>query len=320
MAVVSIMMPTYNAEKYIAAALDSILQQDYPAIQIVVADDASADGTQAIIRSYVERYPGKITPIFNERNVGVTRNCNIALSQCVGDYVSLFAGDDIMLPGKLSNQVALMDSDPECVLCYHPVEIFDSETDKTFFITNQHPREDVYSVQDLLLKGGIPGGCSIMLRRSALPEGGYDERLKTVSDWLFFLEISMKGRLRKLDAVLARYRKHAGGASRQTYQLLTESLYALDLFQLKFPGNAELPALIAQAKARYVAGEAFRQLSSDPALALKLAADVLNYQKGSAKYLGLYVATWVNRYVPGGRSLLGWASTRLKYFLKRIAG
>lgn len=319
MAVVSVMMPTYNAELYIAAALDSILQQDHPDIQIVVSDDASKDRTQAIIREYVERFPQKIKAIFNEENVGVTRNCNIALSQCTGDYVSLFAGDDLMLPGKLSKQVALMESDPECVLCYHPVEIFDSNTGKTFFVTNQHPREDVYNCQDLLLKGGIPGGCSIMLRRTALPQGGYDERLKTVSDWLFFLEISMQGRLRKLDKVLARYRKHAGGASRLTYQLLTESLKALDLFQQKFPERSELSPLIARAKARYVAGEAFRQLNEDPVLALKLAGEVLGYQ-ASAKYRALYMAAWVNRHIPGGRLLLGWASTRLKYFLKRVAG
>ncbi|MEL6078649.1 glycosyltransferase family 2 protein, partial [Stenotrophomonas maltophilia] len=60
MAVVSVMMPTYNAELYIAAALDSILQQDHPDIQIVVSDDASKDRTQAIIREYAERFPQKI--------------------------------------------------------------------------------------------------------------------------------------------------------------------------------------------------------------------------------------------------------------------
>lgn len=158
-----------------------------------------------------------------------------------------------------------------------------------------------------------------MLRRTALPQGGYDERLKTVSDWLFFLEISMQGRLCKLDKVLARYRKHAGGASRLTYQLLTESLKALDLFQQKFPERSELSPLIAQAKARYVAGEAFRQLNEDPILALKLAGEVLGCQ-ASAKYRALYMAAWVNRHIPGGRLLLGWASTRLKYFLKRVVG
>lgn len=319
MAMISVMMPAYNAEKYIAAALDSILEQCYPHVQIVVADDASTDSTPSIIRDYAERYPDKIKAILNAQNVGVTRNCNIALSQCDGRYISLFAGDDIMLPGKLSRQVELMESDPGCVLCYHPVEIFDSDSDRTLFITNQHPREDVFTCEELLLKGGIPGGCSIVLRRSALPAGGYDERLRTVSDWLFFLEISLKGRLRKLDAVLARYRKHAGGASRQTYELLDESLYALDLFEQKAQDRPDLLGLIGAAKARYLAGEAYRQLENDPALALKLARTVLSYQR-SGKYRALYAAALFNRYVPGGRWLMGVATRRLKYVLKRMAG
>ena len=233
MPTVSIMMPAYNAENFVSQALDSILLQDYPRFQIVVCDDASTDGTADIIRTYQKKYPDKIVAIFNQQNLGVTANCNKALEHCTGEYVSLFAGDDLMLPGKLSRQVELMENDPECVLCYHPVEIFDSDSGKTFFITNQHQREDVYSTEDLLLKGGIPGGCSIMVRRNAIPTGGYDQRLKTVSDWLFFLEISLKGRLRKVDEVLGRYRKHDGGASRLTYSLLAESLYALDLFEQK---------------------------------------------------------------------------------------
>lgn len=319
MPTVSIMMPAYNAENFISQALDSILLQDYPRFQIVVCDDASTDGTADIIRTYQKKYPDKIVAIFNQQNLGVTANCNKALEHCTGEYVSLFAGDDLMLPGKLSRQIELMESDPECVLCYHPVEIFDSDSGKTFFVTNQHRREDVYSTEDLLLKGGIPGGCSIMVRRNAIPEKGYDERLKTVSDWLFFLEISLKGRLRKVDEVLGRYRKHVDGASRLTYSLLSESLYALDLFEQKSSVSSKLSLLIRQAKARYLAGEVFRQMPNDPKVALKLAGDLLAFQK-SVKYFGLYSVAWVNCFVPGARFIITEVLIRFKYLLKRFFG
>lgn len=312
---VSVMMPAYNAESFISEALDSILAQDYSDFQIVVSDDASTDGTAEIIKRYKEKHPDKIIAIFNSVNLGVTANCNLALKHCVGDYVSLFAGDDVMLPGKLSRQVALMDSDPQCALCYHPVEIFDSDTNSTLYVTNQHRGEDVYSTEDLLLKGGIPGGCSIMVRQSAIPEGGYDERLKTVSDWLFFLEVSMRGNLRKVDEVLARYRKHVGGASRQTYSLLAESLYALDVFQ-DHVGGTEISSLIKKAKARYIAGEAFRQLDGSSALALKLSSDVLEYQAGF-KYQILYFMARVNHFALRGR-VLGRSIVGLKYVIKRV--
>jgi glycosyltransferase involved in cell wall biosynthesis len=317
---VSVMMPTYNAERYVAAALDSILSQDYDNIQIVVCDDASQDKTAEIITAYSVRHPGKITAVINTVNLGVTLNCNKALGLCEGDYISLFAGDDLMLPGKISKQVAVMDGAPDIVLSYHPVEIFDSDTDKTIFTTNQHAREDVYSTEDLLLKGGIPGGCSIMIRRDALPEGLYDARLKTVSDWLFFLEISMAGRLYKIDEVLARYRKHAGGASMQTYGLLEESLLALDYFVEKFDQRPHLKALVARAKARYIAGESFRQLNLDPALALSLASRALGYSPRGLTYIALYALAWANRYVPGGNALIRLSGGRLKYLIKRVMG
>ncbi|NWC95263.1 MULTISPECIES: glycosyltransferase [unclassified Pseudomonas] len=313
-------MPTYNAEQYVAAALDSILIQDYEHLQVIACDDASQDRTGDIIRDYSLRFPGKIIAIVNETNLGVTLNCNKALSFCEGEYVSLFAGDDIMLPGKISKQVSLMDSCPDVVLSYHPVEIFDSETDKTMFITNQHPREDVHSTADLLLKGGIPGGCSIMIRRDSLPEGNYDSRLKTVSDWLLFLEVSLRGRVLKIDEVLGRYRKHAGGASMQTYGLLSESLLALDLFLEKIPQDSELRPLVKSAKARYVVGESYRQLRDDPTLALSLAKRALTYNGGGFAYTGMYIFAWLNRYLPGVNFLFCLLGTRLKYLVKRVIG
>ncbi|WP_339428411.1 MULTISPECIES: glycosyltransferase [unclassified Pseudomonas] len=317
---VSVMMPTYNAERYVAAALDSILNQDYDNIQVVVCDDASQDKTAEIISTYCLRYPEKITAVINTENLGVTLNCNKALGLCEGEYISLFAGDDLMLPGKISKQVAVMDCLPDVVLTYHPVEIFDSETNRTIFTTNQHAREDVYSTEDLLLKGGIPGGCSIMIRRDALPKGLYDARLKTVSDWLFFLEVSMGGRLYKIDEVLARYRKHAGGASMQTYDLLEESLLALDYFAEKFGQGPHLKALIARAKARYIAGESFRQLKLDPTLALSLASRAMGHAPKAPTYIGLYAVAWANRYVPGGNAIIRLSGGRLKYLIKRVMG
>lgn len=314
---VSVMMPVYNAEKFLSQALDSILNQDFQDFHIVVSDDASTDRSAEIINKYKDWYPDKITVILNSSNLGVTSNCNLALSQCFGEYISLFAGDDIMLPGKLSKQVELMDKNPDCVLCYHPVEIFDSDSGKILFVTNQSSKEDVFTTEDLLLKGGIAGGCSIMIRRDAIPSGGYDSRLKTVSDWLFFLEISMKGTLYKLDDVLAKYRKHSGGASQMTYRLLEESMYALDLFEQKSSGYSDFKAGISSAKARYISGESFRQLVTSPTLALKLASEVMLLKPLSLKYKVLFIVCWINLHFPGGR-ILGMGLNNIKYFLKKF--
>lgn len=316
---VSVMMPAYNAEAFIAQALESILAQDYENLEVVVCDDASRDGTAGIVLDYAQRYPNKVKAIINENNLGVTNNCNLSLSHCDGDFVSLFAGDDLMLPGKISKQVAAFQEHPDAVLCYHPVEIFNSDTDECLFVTNQLPREDVSNFDDMLLKGGIPGGCSIMVRKEAIPEGGYDQRLKTVSDWLFFLEISLRGPVIKVPEVLGRYRKHLGGASMQTYNLLEESLLALDLLVEKHPSVVSKIDLIDRAKARYLAGEAFRQLELKDSRAFKLTGKLLAFDT-SIKYRALHVAAWLALKVPFGSSAIAFGAGKAKFLIKRLIG
>ncbi|MDY7561398.1 glycosyltransferase [Pseudomonas sp. CCC3.2] len=316
---VSVMMPAYNAELFIAEALTSILNQNYTNIQIVVCDDASQDKTAAIIADYAERYPEKIKAILNKKNLGVTANCNLALMHCDGEFISLFAGDDLMLPGKIAKQVAVLENDLEISLCYHPVEIFDSETNEILFVTNQTSREDVLNFEDMLLKGGIPGGCSIMVRRSAIPLGGYDSRLKTVSDWLFFLEISLMGKVVKINEVLARYRKHMGGASQNSYSLLEESLYALDILLLKHPYLESKITIFDKAKARYLAGETFRQLASNGSHAHTLSQRLLKYDH-SVKYKILYFFVWMNSIFPIVSPMISYMAKKTKFFLKRMVG
>lgn len=317
---ISVMMPAYNAGCFIEEALDSILLQDFQDFQIVVSDDASTDGTARIIKNYQEKYPDKIIAIYNSTNVGVTANCNMALVHCTGEYVSLFAGDDVMLQGKFSQQVALMDAEPDCVLCYHPVEIFESSSEKILHVTNQHFRDDVHSTEDLLLKGGIPGGCSIMVRRNAIPDGGYDSRLKTVSDWLFFLEISTRGRVLKIDHVLARYRKHAGGESKRTYELLGESIRALDIFLENDAEREIYRNSINRAKARYIAGESVRQLANSGQNAINLAKTAISYERDNYKYITILLVAVLVRYVPGVKLFWRLVFNKLQYVLKRGFG
>jgi glycosyltransferase involved in cell wall biosynthesis len=292
------MMPAYNAELFIAEAIESVLNQDYLNSQLVICDDASTDNTAQIILDYQCRFPETILAIINEKNIGVTNNCNLALEHCDGEFIALFAGDDVMLPGKISAQVAIMLENPDAVLCYHPVEIFESSTNKTLFISDQNSKKNILSYKDILLRGGIAGGCSIMIRRDAMPQSKYDVRLKTVSDWLFFIEVAMKGRIVKLEQTFARYRKHVNGLSQQSFNLLDESLYALDLLLEKHQQNLMLPNLVSKAKARYLAGEAFRQLTENKTRAFALAKQGLNLHPSNIHLIILYGCAWLNYYIP----------------------
>lgn len=208
---VSVHMLTYNSASFVREAINSILQQDYPGLQIVISDDASRDDTTEIIREYECKYPGIFTVNLNAKNLGITKNANAALSLCTGEFVAFHAGDDVMLPNKLHTQVAYFTAHPECVLCYHDLDIFDSDSGKSIGRYNgyKHPARKG-TVRQLIRHGCFAGGCSVMVRRAHLPLGGFNEEFPVASDWQMWIATLLPGgEIGFIDNVLARYRRHS---------------------------------------------------------------------------------------------------------------
>ena len=256
---VSVMIITYNQEDLIAETIESVISQDYENLEIIVADDASTDRTVEIISDYVKRYPGKVVPVFNQKNLGITGNSNSAFFACTGELIAVLGGDDLFLPGKISAQVKLF-KNLEVVLSYHSVEIFLHQTEEVFFTTNTTSNEDLNDAYDIISKGGIPGASSVMVRRSACPGHGFDPQFPVVSDWIFYIEVAMRGRVEKLRGVYGRYRKHGKGASESTYKLLSESLRTLDVIQQRYPNDVRLRNACQKGAYRYLLGELYRQV------------------------------------------------------------
>ncbi len=98
----SIVLVSYQQEKFIAEAIDSLLNQTYSPLEIIISDDASKDQTQDILLKILNQYSGphKIEVIFNEKNLGLCGNINKALSHCNGEFIFAAAGDDISLPNR----------------------------------------------------------------------------------------------------------------------------------------------------------------------------------------------------------------------------
>ncbi len=120
---VSICCAVYNHASYIAQALDSFLSQERDfAIEILVHDDASTDGTQAILRDYAARYPDVVKPLFeteNQYSKGVAIDPTYNYSRAQGKYIALCEGDDFWCdPQKLQKQVAYMESHPDCTFLF----------------------------------------------------------------------------------------------------------------------------------------------------------------------------------------------------------
>jgi glycosyltransferase involved in cell wall biosynthesis len=124
---VSVCMITYNHERFIAQAIESVLMQetDFP-VELVIGEDCSTDGTRAIVVEYAQRYPERIRPFLRERNLGMIPNFVATLQACRGKYIALLEGDDYWTdPHKLQKQVQFLEGHPDYVLCHHDAMIVD---------------------------------------------------------------------------------------------------------------------------------------------------------------------------------------------------
>jgi glycosyltransferase involved in cell wall biosynthesis len=144
---VSIGLPVYNGERYLRAALDSILGQTYRDFELIICDNASTDATAAICAEYAARDP-RIRYTRHEQNIGATANFNRAFELARGVYFKWAAHDDLLEPTWLEKCVAMLDQTPDAVLCQSLVKLIDDagecleEYDHTAFGTDS-PRPSV---------------------------------------------------------------------------------------------------------------------------------------------------------------------------------
>jgi glycosyltransferase involved in cell wall biosynthesis len=208
---VSVLMTTFNHERFIAKALDSILMQktNFP-FEIVIGEDCSTDNTRNILLDYHARYPGIFRLQLNDRNLGGLANGRQALEKCQGKYIASLDGDDYWTsPYKLQKQVDLLDNHPEFSSCYHDVLIIHEDGSRE--PTHYRPRQKEFStVDDLLLDNFIPTS-SIMFRNGIfgrLP--AWIDSLK-IADWAIHILNAQIGPVGYIDDLMAVYVVHPGG-------------------------------------------------------------------------------------------------------------
>lgn len=107
---VSVIMPAYNAAPFIGEAIGSVLAQDMPDFELIVVDDGSTDGTQEIARSFTDP---RVRVVDQPANLGIASTVNVALALARGQFAARLDNDDIMLPHRLSTQVAFLERHPE---------------------------------------------------------------------------------------------------------------------------------------------------------------------------------------------------------------
>ncbi len=211
---VSVIVPTYNHEKYIRKALDSILMQEVPFLyEILIGDDASCDETQDILHEYQERYPDKIRLFLHKENIGATRNSYELLTNAKGRYLATLEGDDYWTDiHKLQIQVSFLEKHPEYIGCTHKFTIVD-ENDRP--LKNQKlswvKQKTVFVLQDF---DGIimPGQPSTFVRRNIFLNPKYDYSIcyrahPMIADRTLMLIFLLQGNFYFINRCMGCYRK-----------------------------------------------------------------------------------------------------------------
>jgi glycosyltransferase involved in cell wall biosynthesis len=105
---VSVLMPAYNSELYIAEAIQSILNQTYQNIELIIFDDGSSDKTRQVIQGFTDP---RITKVLSDQNFGVVKARNEMIDRATGQYIALMDADDIADPARLEKQVEILEAD-----------------------------------------------------------------------------------------------------------------------------------------------------------------------------------------------------------------
>lgn len=221
---VSVLVLCYNHAPYVAESIRSVLEQDYPAIELIVCDDGSDDESREVIRDIVKANP-HIKTRLSEVNQGYTRTFNTAFAESKGVFLIDLAADDVLLPGRISKQVALFaESGPKTGVVYSDAQYIDAggkPLHKHFGpapakVPNEKPPSgDLYA---RLLRGYLIAAPTMMIRREVLDAlGGYDEHLD-YEDFDFWVRSARHWHYAYLNAVTTKTRILDSSLGAQQYR------------------------------------------------------------------------------------------------------
>jgi glycosyltransferase involved in cell wall biosynthesis len=257
---VSIAMVAYNHERWIARALESVLEQDFGDFEIVVGDDCSTDKTLAIAREFATQDP-RVRLFPSDVNLGGRQNYVRTLNACRGEFINQLDGDDFFLsPNKLSLQVARLDADPTLAGCFAASLPVGEDERALGDAKRPRPVADRFTKADFA-RYCMSDSAAMIFRRGLF--GDFPDWFYTApqGDWPLHMLNAQHGDFGYVDEVLSAYRIHSGGVwnSKSSVDRVRGNLKCQQAFLLHFsPEEVEeiLPGIV-----RFLLGHAKAMLS-----------------------------------------------------------
>ena len=215
---ISIILTSYNHERFIGKSIESVINQTYKDYELIIVDDCSTDNSWKIICEYKEKYPQIIT-IRNEKNWGSGVIENIVQNYAKGDYIAIHHSDDIWTDDKLEKQIVFLEKHTENVAVFTNAQAIDDNGNKyldeegfyyNLFTVNNRSRQEWLNY--FFYKGNCLCHPSILVRKDVYMENGFFKKgLKQIPDFVKWIQICKKYEIYVLPDRLVKFRIHSEG-------------------------------------------------------------------------------------------------------------
>jgi len=198
--IVSIVIPAFNCARYLKEAIDSVLCQDYPLIELIVLDDGSTDETSDILKEDKRKF-------FREShaNMGQSATLNKGWDMAKGELLGYLSADDALLPNAVSTSVSSLEHNPDAALSYCDYYLMDDSSS----ITGRYDAPDYDYMEMLTRTLCLPGPGVIFRRQAFLKAGHWDVGLNQVPDYDYWLRLGLVGSFIRISNPLAKFRVHS---------------------------------------------------------------------------------------------------------------
>ena len=222
MALVSVVIPTYNYARYLPHSIESALAQTHRDVEVIVVDDGSTDDTKEVVARYGDRVVYRY-----QENIGLPKSRNQGCRIARGDYLAFLDADDVWLPDKLEKQLPILEADPQVgMVCCMMDRIDDDGNPIPGLKPLRRPGETLAE----MLRAGTALPSTFLVRRAGFEQiGGFSERLEYMEDLFFGFQVAMRSKVVSLPDVLAHYRVHGDSLSHSKEKMVTGYIKAFEL-------------------------------------------------------------------------------------------
>lgn len=209
-------MTSFNHEKYLAQAIESVLNQTFSDIELIIIDDCSTDNSRAVIEKY-RKQDNRVKAFFHKQNLGIARTANDCIKTASGKFISFIGSDDVWSPVKLQTQMKHL-FEVEDKIVWSEGEIINERGDLTGQTVTRYlfsPTKTSGNLFEEILKEDFIFGQSAILKTKYAKQVYFNERFKYVSDHAFFVSLSRDHDFVFIQKPLVKYRLHGSNATRK---------------------------------------------------------------------------------------------------------